>query len=207
MVKATEGLVQHACKTNADKAFRLSEVITAHGFTGHTLAVIVTTENMINKTLILIMLIVNVHGLCAQDSDLRKNGLLFSIGGEGGIYTLAYERQFGSHKTIKPFLRLGMSIFPIDQRTTLALPISSGAIYNKNKINISLGVGIGPSISYYSFGGSAWRLYSRLFMETGVRYFLKTGKYSIGLRYTPFVSFVENFQYEHWGAITLGIHL
>lgn len=153
------------------------------------------------------MIILNAHGLCAQNSDSRKHALLFSIGGEGGIYTLAYEKQFTNQKTIKPFFRIGISVLPIDQRTTFALPISSGVIYNKSKINIFLGAGVGSSVSYYSFGGSAWRLYSRLFIESGLRHYFNDGRYSVSIRYVPFISFIENFQYENWGAITFGIHL
>jgi hypothetical protein len=169
-----------------------------------------------NKTTALLLIILSgfLTRLHAQENkQFHENSLLISLGGEGGIYTIGYERVFKSKSIIRPFLHFGISAFPISQRLTVAIPISSGVLYNYRQYDFHVGAGIGPNVSYYyqrfSSGTSPSRLrfYSRGFLELGGRYRFKNDKFAMGIRYTPFISFLETFQFEHWGAVTFSINL
>jgi hypothetical protein len=103
-----------------------------------------------NKTTALLLIILSglftrLHGQVNKQSN--ENNLLLSLGGEGGIYTIGYERIFKSKSMVRPFLHFGISAFPISQRLTVAFPISSGIIYNYRQYDFHLGAGIGPNVS------------------------------------------------------------
>lgn len=148
----------------------------------------------------------------AQENEPFRNGVILSAGGEGGVYTLGYEKLFVKDKPFGTFLHAGISGFPIDQRITFAFPLSFGGYYRLKNWEFLAGAGIGTNISYYyqEFSGntafSRFRYYSRAYFEAGPRLRISSDRYTIGVKYSPFISFIENFQWENWAGINFGIH-
>lgn len=138
--------------------------------------------------------------------------LLTSIAGKAGFYTLEYQQLFLKDKKLQVYAGIGVSGFAVDQRATIVLPFTVGCQQRWNTWEAFAGLGFSPNFSYYyqafSVGTSPSRMrfYSRSFVELGVRRYFSNECFSLGLSYTPLISFIENFQWEHWGAITLGYH-
>lgn len=159
--------------------------------------------------LILSAVAVSMH---AQENDPFRHTVIVSAGGEGGVYTIGYERLLVKDKPFGAFLHAGISGFPIDQRITFAFPVSFGGYYRLKNCEFLAGPGIGSNVSYYyqEFSGnsafSRLRYYSRAYLEAGARLRISNDRYSIGVKYVPFISFIENFQWENWAGINFGIH-
>lgn len=164
-----------------------------------------------NRFLILVFSTVALS-VYSQENKPFRNGVITSAGGEGGVYTIGYERLFVKDKSFGTFLHAGISGFPIDQRITFAFPVSFGGYYRTKSWEFLAGPGIGPNVScnYQEFSGNGagrLRYYSRAYFEAGTRLRVSGDRYTIGIKYSPFISFIENFQWEHWAGINFGIHL
>ena len=90
------------------------------------------------------------------DSPPPKNALFIELGGNGGIYSLNYDRILTSAKKIRTSLRGGFSVLPVNRNIDLVFPIEfnfllgsanhfmetgAGVTYVKSMINTDEGFG------------------------------------------------------------------
>lgn len=144
--------------------------------------------------------------------DVFAQIISISAGGKGGFYTLEYQQFFRKEKPFELYAGLGLSGFAVDQRATIVVPISFGVQRKVEKWDFFSGIGFSPNWTYYYQAFSAgtspsrFRWYSRLFLEFGARRYFSNPHFSLAVSYTPLLSVVENFQWEHWGAFTFAYH-
>jgi hypothetical protein len=137
----------------------------------------------------------------AGDSTAYKRSLFFEAGGNGGVYTLGYERKLGRQESRKFNMCLGLAVLPTSG-TSVTLAHTINVIVGKTKHKAEAGTGYMLAISLGGKGGTlrgTFRLGYR-FEPPGKRYYLK-------FAYTPFYSVIYNFQWEHWGGIAFGYYL
>lgn len=100
--------------------------------------------------------------------------------------------------------RSGFSYIPIDKNNggALIFPNMIHGSYGKEVHFADFGFGLAPSITSKLAGA-----YIRLPLSFGYRIQPKEKKYYLRFSYTPLVSFLFDFQWQHWAGITYGIKL
>ncbi|MEM8523303.1 MAG: hypothetical protein AAGG68_01610 [Bacteroidota bacterium] len=126
--------------------------------------------------------------------------LSFELGGSGGLASINYEKVFSQKENIALYYRTGFSFAPVDQNngTAFIFPLMLHTKIGKDQHFLDLG--LGQSISITSEGNFFIRMPTSLgyrFEPTGKKIYWR-------FSYTPIVSYLLDFQWEHWGGITFG---
>jgi hypothetical protein len=153
--------------------------------------------------------------LSAQDRNI-----FLELGGSGGLASVNYERTIGTFMRLSPehgqtqeeltqlvaphrfSWRVGFGTTPIDQNNgwVLVFPVmihySTGANHQ-----FVAGAGIAPSVTTRGAG------FIRSPLLFGYRYMgpLKPVYFMIG--YTPLISWLVDFQWQHWAGVSIGYRL
>lgn len=132
----------------------------------------------------------------------EKGALSLEIGGVGGLGSLSYSKSFKRFEKLNLEYRVGASFVPIDKNngTVIVIPTLVHATYGSNQHMADLGVGHALSIT------TRGNVYTRLPLSFGYR-FQSSGRMFYRIAYTPIVSYVYNFQWEHWAGVTFGVNL
>ena len=142
--------------------------------------------------LLFVLLVTNGFG--------QQNGALsFEVGGVGGFGSISYSKAFKSWEKLGLEYRVGLSFVPIDRNNGdgIIIPGLVHATYGNEKHMAD--VGIGQALTITTKGSAFLR------MPTSFGYRLQTdGHMFYRFAYTPIVSYIYNFQWEHWGGITIG---
>lgn len=145
----------------------------------------------------LLLLIFLCAGLTGYGQD--KGALSFEVGGVGGFGSFSYSKQFKSWDKLGLEYRVGLSFVPIDKNNGngIIIPALVHATYGNGKHFAD--VGLGQALTVTTRGSLFLR------MPTSFGYRLQTeGHMFYRFAYTPLVSYIYNFQWEHWGGITIG---
>lgn len=137
----------------------------------------------------------------AQDSLAPRPGLFFELGGNGGVYSVNYQHPLWNFDQSRLCWTAGLSILPVPPRVVGDVPISLSWIAGKTQHKFELGTG---QILILSTGGKGGTI--RGFFRAGYRYEAKNGRSFFTATYTPFYSYLYNFQYENWGGIDYGFY-
>lgn len=156
---------------------------------------------MRNILLLLILSIGLTHafGQNASSSDRSKGALSLEVGGIGGFGSISYSKEFKRWNQFGLEYRAGLSFVPIDRNNGdgIIVPLLIHATYGKDKHFAD--VGLGQAITVTTKGSAFVR------MPTSFGYrFQSAGHVFYRFAYTPVVSYIYNFQWEHWGGITIG---
>ncbi|XOV67742.1 MAG: hypothetical protein ACFHU9_00960 [Fluviicola sp.] len=131
-----------------------------------------------------------------------RGSVLLEVGGVGGFGSLSYSKQFKSWEKLALEYRAGISFVPIDKNNGngIIFPLLVHATYGSGKHFAD--VGIGQSITVTTRGSAFVR------MPASFGYRLQTnGRMFYRVAYTPLISYIYNFQWEHWGGVTIGFNL
>jgi len=137
--------------------------------------------------------------LCGQ----RERYVSFELGGSGGIASLNYEKTFVNREVCKFSWRLGFSVAPIDRTngTVLIFPLMVHGIVGKS--NHKLDLGIGQSLSITTRG----QPFVLMPAVVGYRFQPEDKRCYWRIAYTPLISYLLNFQVQHWAGLTFGYKL
>lgn len=129
----------------------------------------------------------------------EKGALSLEVAGVGGFGSISYSKEFKKWDKLGLEYRVGLSFVPIDKNNGngIIIPALVHAKYGNGKHFAD--VGIGQAITITTKGSAFVR------MPTSFGYRLETDAHMFyRLAYTPIVSYIYNFQWEHWGGFTVG---
>lgn len=148
----------------------------------------------------------------------KERSLSFELAGSGGFGSLNFEKNIYLKSENEPIvdelmvpkkvgfrmdMRYGFSFTPVDKNNGVVLifPIMLHAV--KSKGNHGLDLGLGQTISITTRG----RFFVMMPASIGYRFQPLDKKYYLRFSYTPIISYLIDFQYQHWGGITFGYRL
>ncbi len=148
-------------------------------------------------SLFLIFVIMLLAGANAQ------NSFYLEVGGSGGLGSLNFERTFRNNSTTAFSWSAGFSMAPIDKNngTALVFPCMLHLMHGKSHHKIEFGMGQGFSLTTK---GNAFILGT---LAIGYRYNNPDKRVFWRIAYTPLVSWLVDWQYQHWAGISIGFHL
>lgn len=132
----------------------------------------------------------------------KQNYFSFELAGSGGIASVNYEHTIMDKTVLDLNMRYGFSFIPIDKNngTNFIFPIMlHGLIGQKNH---KLDLAIGQALSITSKGS----FFLSAPLALGYRYQPAEKNYFLRASYTPLVSYLVDFQWQHWGGLTFGYH-
>ncbi|MEW6469117.1 MAG: hypothetical protein AB1458_09345 [Bacteroidota bacterium] len=150
--------------------------------------------------------------ICAQDTlsfrPLRQNSVFIEGGGHGGVYSMVYEKNCKPYcgRIGKPspyYWHFGFSFLPYGGSIIIDFPVSFNRILGKGKHKAEIGTGQVFILDIRGGKGG----YLRGTIRLGYRFEPAEKRYYLKFAYTPFYSYLYNFQYNHWGGIAFGYYL
>lgn len=136
----------------------------------------------------------------AQDTLLKKKSLFFELAGSGGIASFNYEKELCKNKITEFTLRAGLSIAPVDKNngSGIVFPILVNALVGKTAHKFEAGLGQGITIttkgSFFILGTAV----------IGYRYQHPDKNWFYRVSYTPLISYLVDFQFQHWAGVSIG---
>jgi hypothetical protein len=130
-----------------------------------------------------------------------SRGVFLELGGSGGLGSINYEKSFlnfGNNGMLT--WRAGLSFSPIDKNngTAIIFPVMVNAVVGKSKHKFEAGIGQGPTIT--TKGNFFTRMplaFCYRYQNPGKSFYLRAG-------YTPIVSYIVDFQWQHWAGVSFG---
>lgn len=162
------------------------------------------------KNLLLVFFVISQTTSFSQDlliqEDLKvyenNRNIYFELAGSGGFGSFNYEKKINKLKNFNLRWRVGLSYTPMDKkRGVVIFPVMIHYLIGKNHHLLDLG--IGQSISIATTGS----FFFRMPISIGYRLDKPSKKYFWRFSYTPIVSYLLDFQWEHWGGVTFGYKL
>lgn len=152
------------------------------------------------KTLSTIVLLLLLSPANAQN---KERYLSIELAGSGGLGSVNFEKTVLDRAPIDLYMRYGLSFVPLDVNNGFGLVFP-----------IMIHAKIGNSTNYADFGiGQAFTIttkgafYLRMPISFGYRFEPEGKRYYIRPAYTPIISYLFDFQWEHWGGFTFGYRL
>lgn len=132
----------------------------------------------------------------------QHNSIYFELAGSGGFASFNYEWNFHNTERLRWFLRAGISGTYIDKNNGAGLifPVMVHAMFGYRH---GLDVGIGQALTITTKGS----LFLRAPLSIGYRFEPEGKRVFYRFSYTPIVSYLLDFQWQHWGGITIGYKL
>ena len=149
-------------------------------------------------------LILLIFALCASVCYGQNDRYVtFELSGVGGFASLNYEKSFFKKGVNDISYRFGFSVTPIDKNNGMVLifPVMIHDVIGKTAHKLDLG--IGQSFSVTTKGD----FFILMPISFGYRYQPEDKKYYLRLAYTPLVSYLIDFQWQHWAGFTYGYRL
>lgn len=132
----------------------------------------------------------------------RRNTLYLELGGSGGFGSFNYEWNFHASFLRRWMLRTGISGAYIDKNNGAAIILPVMAHYVYGDIH-KLDLGIGQAFTVTTRGN----FFARMPVSIGYRLEPKESRIFYRFSYTPIVSYLVDFQWEHWAGISVGYTL
>ncbi len=122
----------------------------------------------------------------------------FELAGSGGLGSFNYENTFKDFTNVDLLWRVGFSLAPIDKNNGAALvfPVMIHTVAGNGKFKPDLGVGQTLSVT------TKGHLFFMLPAAAGCRFEPENKNYYLRLSYTPIISYLIDFQIQHWGGFT-----
>ena len=147
----------------------------------------------------LVIALAAATNITAQDTK-KTNYFSFEIGGSGGLGSINIERPFLQKEKSSFSWRAGLSFAPIDKNNGFGIvfPIMVHGVFGQNAHKIDAGFGQGITIT------TRGQFFARMPLSFGYRFQPTDKRYYLRIAYTPLVSYLVDFQFQHWGGITFG---
>ena len=132
----------------------------------------------------------------------RPRSLYFEFGGSGGFGSFNFEWTFAQKEKFRWMLRTGISGTYIDKNNGAGFifPVMVHGVYGQKH---GLDVGIGQTLTITTRGS----IFLRAPLSIGYRLEPEGKRVFYRFSYTPIISYIVDFQWEHWGGITIGYKL
>ncbi len=150
------------------------------------------------KVLFLFVLLIQLA--FGQTNTPETKSVYFEIAGSGGLGSINLEKAFLKKKFTDFTWRAGLSLAPIDNNngTGIVFPLMINSIIGKNAHKLEIGAGQGITVTTK---GSFFALTTAAF---GYRYQPKTKNWFYRITYTPLISYIVDFQIQHWAGFSIG---
>jgi hypothetical protein len=143
--------------------------------------------------------------LCVLASTYAQKPKYLSLEalGSGGLASLNYEQGIIDKDIFDMHFRTGLSFAPIDKNngTAIIFPLMVHGLLGSG--NHKLDLGLGQALTVTTRGS----FFLRMPASVGYRFEPIDKRYYLRASYTPIVSYLFNFQWEHWGGLTFGYRL
>lgn len=138
-----------------------------------------------------------------QIKTSNKRTIYFELAGSGGIASINYEKEFAIKPKSTFIWRTGLSFAPIDKNngTGIVFPLMVHWVKGENAHKLDIGLGQGITVTTR---GSFFALTTA---SIGYRYQNPSKKWFYRVAYTPLISYLIDFQIQHWGGISFGYTL
>jgi len=155
---------------------------------------------MKNKFIIFAILFFSASNLFGQ----KDKHISFELAGSGGFASINYEKNIYQKESLKLIFRTGFSLIPFGSSNGVILifPLMMHGIIGEKNHKLDIGIGQAPSATLPVNG-----IFVRMPLCFGYRYEPKDKNHYWRIAYTPLVSYLVQFQWEHWGGITYGFKL
>lgn len=140
---------------------------------------------------------------CPAQNRTKPLSLFLELGGAAGLASLNIEQVFSDRGTIHFAYRLGASGFPIDRNNGMVLVIPAGIHMITGEKAHKLDLSLGQNLSITT----KRKAHLMTTMGLGYRYQKTKKPFFFRIAYTPLISYLFTFQYQHWAGITLGYSL
>ena len=130
----------------------------------------------------------------------KKNSIYLELAGSGGFGSINFEQIFFKKNITELSWRAGLSFAPIDKNngTGIVFPLMINALLGKNSHKLEMGLGQGITVTTR---GSAFALTTAVL---GYRFQPSTKRWFWRVSYTPLISYLVDFQIQHWGGVSVG---
>ncbi|MBX7049369.1 MAG: hypothetical protein K1X40_09340 [Chitinophagales bacterium] len=147
----------------------------------------------------LCLLLMCLHTLSAQSEDHAKY-ISLELAGSGGLGSINYEQDFKDFGKWDLTWRAGFSLAPIDKNNGVGLvfPLMINARFGEGTSKLDMGLGQGVTITTK---GAFFMLTTA---AVGYRYQKETSPWYFKASYTPLISYLVDFQWQHWGGLSIG---
>lgn len=137
-----------------------------------------------------------------RPKSILRNSLYFELGGSGGFGSFNFEWNFAAKNKYRWMLRTGISGTYIDKNNGAAFifPVMVHGVYGKTH---GLDIGLGQALTVTTKGA----IFLRAPLSIGYRWEPTGKRLFYRFSYTPIISYIVDFQWEHWGGITIGYKL
>lgn len=136
----------------------------------------------------------------SQSRILKPCSFSIEAGGSGGLGSLNLERDFKKTEKWTFHWRAGLSYTPIDKNNGAGIifPLLVHGVYGQKAHKLDLAIGQGITITTHG------QFFTRTPLVVGYRFQPIDKHYYLRIAYTPLVSYLVDFQLQHWGGITFG---
>ncbi len=139
------------------------------------------------------------QGLYAQDSSATHT-MYLDLGGSAGAYSINYQEHLIGNAWWEFQWSVGLSCFPIDKNNGIVLVIPTLLHLDIGQDPSKLEFGFGQALSVTTKGSG----FSMLTPFVGYRYHNPQSRWMYRVTYTPIVSYLLQFQYQHWMGLSVG---
>jgi len=133
----------------------------------------------------------------------ERSYLSLELAGSGGFASFNYEKSIYNIVSTSFYLRGGFSLTPIDSNNGVVLIFPLMLHTTTGTQQHKFDFGIGQSISVTTKGS----LFILAPLSFGYRYLPKSNSHYWRIAYTPIVSYLLSFQWQHWAGVTYGYRL
>ena len=139
-------------------------------------------------------------GLIYWSALAQDNYFSIELLGSGGFGSINYEHSVLDRDGFDLHMRYGLSFTPIDKNNgvNLIFPVMLHGLIGKKAHKLDLAVGQALSMT------TKLRFFLSSPLAVGYRYQSLDKRYYLRFSYTPLVSYLVNFQWQHWGGFTFG---
>lgn len=150
---------------------------------------------------ILFFTIFITNDLVAQQT--KFSGLYFELAGSGGLGSFNFEKSFYVQEKVNYTCSAGLSLAPIDRNngTGIVFPLLAHANIGQNAHKLEVAIGQGVTITTKA------NFYLLTTAVLGYRYQHPTKKFYYRVGYTPLISYLVDFQVQHWAGLSIGYTL
>lgn len=136
----------------------------------------------------------------AQAETGKRRSVFFELAGSGGLGSLNYESRFAKRKQTEFAWRAGLSFAPIDKNngTGLVFPVMVHSLSGAGPHKLELGLGQGMTVT------TKGHFFLLTTAALGYRYQHVDKRWFYRLTYTPLISYLVDFQVQHWGGASIG---
>ena len=156
---------------------------------------------MPSKIIFGFILITSLLGMRLSAQAVRH--LSLELGGVGGLGAVSYEREVLRKDAFRLDMRFGFSFIPIDANNgySFIFPVLAHGILGKSKHQLDVGIGQGFTLT------TKGKFFVVMPASIGYRLSLLKGKIYLRAAYTPLISYLLDFQWQHWAGLTFGFRL